>query len=279
MQPYTEEFYNWQQAESKSSAREIVPFVCELIRPGSVIDVGCGVGTWLSVFEERGVENFLGVDGDYVDRRLLQVEAARFQAKDLKQPLHMDNRYDLVVSLEVAEHLPVECAATFIESLTNLGPVVLFSAALPYQGGTDHINEQWPEYWNELFSARGYKVIDCIRKKFWHNDRVGWWYAQNIFLFVEQHHLEIYPRLQREAELSVERSALSQVHPKNYLSKMDALKTYAGMMETLDLNKMTLRQTGEFFKKIVIALPGKTIKAVERKIRKPKVADAKAGAG
>jgi len=279
MQPYTEEFYNWQQAESNSSAREIVPFVCELIRPGSVIDVGCGVGTWLSVFEERGVENFLGVDGDYVDRRLLQVEAARFQAKDLKQPLHMDNRYDLVVSLEVAEHLPVECAATFIESLTNLGPVVLFSAAVPYQGGTDHINEQWPEYWNELFSARGYKVIDCIRKKFWHNDRVGWWYAQNIFLFVEQHHLEIYPRLQREAELSVERSALSQVHPKNYLSKMDALKTYAGMMETLDLNKMTLRQTGEFFKKIVIALPGKTIKAVERKIRKPKVADAKAGAG
>jgi len=274
MQPYTEEFYNWQQAESKSSAREIVPFVCELIRPRSVIDVGCGVGTWLSVFKECGVENFMGVDGDYVDRRMLQVEAERFQAKDLKQPLHINDHYDLVVSLEVAEHLPVECAATFIESLTNLGPVVLFSAAVPYQGGTDHINEQWPEYWNELFSAQGYKVIDCIRKKFWNNDRVRWWYAQNIFLFIEQNHLENYPRLQREAEC-VEQSALSHIHPKNYLTKMDALKNYTNMMETPDLNNMPLGQTVNFFKKIVSALPGKTIKAVKRKLRKPKAADAK----
>ena len=67
----------------------------------------------------------------------------------------MNRKFDLVLSLEVAEHLPSECAEAFVESLVNLGPVILFSAAIPYQGGENHVNEQWPEYWVGVLSGEG----------------------------------------------------------------------------------------------------------------------------
>src|SRR5206468_11403485 len=113
MQSYTKEFYKNQRAGSRQSAEAIVPLVLALIKPQSVIDVGCGLGTWLSVFEEFGVKDVLGIDGDYIDRNMLQIPNERFAAFDLKKPLHIDRRFDLVVSLEVAEHLPEECAKMF----------------------------------------------------------------------------------------------------------------------------------------------------------------------
>ena len=126
-------------------------------------------------------------------------------AADSAQPLRLDRRFDLVVTLEVAEHLPKTDASTFVQSLTELGPVVLFSAAIPFQGGENHLNEQWPDYWAHLFHNRGYRAVDCLRKKTWHNDKVEPWYAQNILLFVHPDEIASSPRLcqlnQREAEI------------------------------------------------------------------------------
>ena len=143
---YNRGFYMGQSAGSLESARQIVPIVLHLIRPKKVVDVGCGLGTWLSVFAEAGITDYLGVDGSYVPADMLLIPRDRFLAHDLTQPLQLPDRYDLAVSLEVAEHLPASCAEAFVESLTNLAPVVFFSAAVPFQGGTTHVNEQWPEY-------------------------------------------------------------------------------------------------------------------------------------
>ena len=213
VQPYTKAYYKHLQKGWRRSAKQIVPEILELIQPKHVIDVGCGVGIWLSVFKECGVENIWGVDGDYVDKKMLQIPEERFLSLDLKKPFRMDRQFDLVVSLEVAEHLPSECAETFVDSLTRLGPVILFSAAIPLQGGTHHINEQWPDYWAKYFQEKGYVVIDCIRKKIWQNDNVRWFYAQNILMFVRQGYLESHPLLKREFESS-DTSQLSIVHPK-----------------------------------------------------------------
>src|SRR6266550_726804 len=118
---YTDEFYGARQKSARRSAREIVPLVLNLMKPQSVIDVGCGVGTWLSVFKEYGVENFLGVDGDWLDKRMLEIPEERFLSFDLNKPFYVDKTFDLVVSLEVAEHLLPDSAETFIDSLTQLG--------------------------------------------------------------------------------------------------------------------------------------------------------------
>jgi SAM-dependent methyltransferase len=216
MQPYTEGFYKSHQEGSRRSAKEIIPLVLGLIHPKSVIDIGCGVGTWLSVFKEYGVEDIGGVDGDYVDRQLLEIPEERFLSWDLKKPLRMDRQFDLVVSLEVAEHLPHECAETFVDCLVRLGSVILFSAAIPFQGGTGHINEQWPDYWVNFFQGKEYVAIDCIRKRIWQNDNVEWWYAQNMLMFVRQDYVASHPLLQKEFE-DTAISQLSLIHPKKYL--------------------------------------------------------------
>ena len=154
----------------------------KLVPAKSVVDVGCGLGTWLAVFREQGATATLGIDGEWIDRNHLEIPSESFMAFDLTQPLRLDRRFDLVVSLEVAEHLPPEAAETFVDSLTRLGSTILFSAAIPSQGGTHHVNEQWPEYWAHLFEKRGFRVVDAIRRRVWENGAVATWYAQNALL-------------------------------------------------------------------------------------------------
>jgi peptidoglycan/xylan/chitin deacetylase (PgdA/CDA1 family)/2-polyprenyl-3-methyl-5-hydroxy-6-metoxy-1,4-benzoquinol methylase len=211
--PYTETFHEMLKQGSRRSAKEILPLVLELIQPKSVVDVGCGLGSWLSVFRDLGIRECLGIDGDYVNTDRLEISREEFQPFALDTPLKLDRTFDLVVSLEVAEHLPAESARTFIASLTGLGSIVLFSAAIPLQGGTNHVNEQWPGYWAQLFQERGYLVIDCLRRKIWNNENVEPWYAQNILLFVRHDCIGRYPLLERELE-QTKMSDLAMVHPR-----------------------------------------------------------------
>ena len=216
VQPYTPDYYQVHRDGARRSANVLVPLVLEYVRPHAVIDVGCGQGTWLAVFREHGVAEVFGVDGDYVDRTRLEFAPQCFRAWDLTQPLRLDRSFDLVVSLEVAEHLPADCAAPFVESLTRLGPLVLFSAAAPHQGGAQHLNEHWPGYWAARFAACGFEPIDCLRRRVWEDERVEWWYAQNAFLYADREYLTRKPMLQHEHELSGG-AALSLVHPKRFL--------------------------------------------------------------
>jgi len=131
-------------------------------------------------------------------------------------------RFDLAMSLEVAEHLPPASAPVLVDSLVSHAPVVMFSAAIPFQGGEHHVNEQWPEYWASLFHERGFWVVDCLRREIWSHPAVNWWYAQNLLLFVEAEYLRNHPRLLREHALTGRRQ-LSLVHPRKYLSLVDQL--------------------------------------------------------
>ena len=187
--------------------------------------MGCGTGTWLSIFQKSGVTDILGVDGPWVKPDLLFIPQSKFIEQDLTKPISnwvipnesrnlIRRTFELAVSLEVAEHLEAQYADTFIESLIALAPVVLFSAAIPDQGGTHHVNEQWPGYWVEKFGVHGYVVIDALRRLVWSNERVSFWYAQNIFFFVKEQELPNYPGLQ-EARSSTYINQLALVHPRN----------------------------------------------------------------
>lgn len=215
---YDRKFFEERRAGSRASARALLPIVLELVRAESVLDIGCGTGTWLAVMKELGLSKVHGVDGDYVDRDLLEVEPHEFEARDLGEPLDLGRRFDLVMSMEVAEHLPDTAADIFIESLTRHGPVILFSAAIPKQGGTNHINEQWPDYWAERFKGHGYSCIDCIRPRVWNDQRILWWYAQNAMIFAAPWAIERWPALARAAERHGG-DPLSLVHPLHYLWK------------------------------------------------------------
>ncbi len=167
------------------AASEVVPIIIEWFNPKSVIDVGCGIGTWLSVFQQKGIEDIVGVDGDYLDQKMLNIPLSKYIAADLRKPITFQRKFDLAISLEVAEHLPETCADIFIESLIKLSDVILFSAAVPGQGGQNHLNEQWAPYWQKKFYAHGFLFYDDIRPLIWWNDKIEWWYRQNIFLVIK----------------------------------------------------------------------------------------------
>jgi trans-aconitate methyltransferase len=212
---YDSAFYSTYESDSIESAREILTIVKTLVNPKSVVDVGCGIGTWLKVWRDFGVYEITGIDGDYVIRENLLIPPERFKAMDLTAPGDPVARFDLVQSLEVAEHLPAESAESFISFLCCLGPVVLFSAAIPYQGGTDHINEQWPEYWAALFKKHSYVTVDAIRDRVWTNPKVAYYYAQNALLFVHVDHVDRL-NLHCRTPPVPSSAALSRVHPKRW---------------------------------------------------------------
>jgi hypothetical protein len=202
------------------------------------------VGTWLDVFRAHGAVEVLGLEGEWVDPEDLVVPAGCFRHHDLTRPVALDRRFDLVISLEVAEHLPASAAETFVESLARLGPLVLFSAAVPFQGGLHHVNERWPEYWAELFDRRGYAVADPLRPRLWNDPQVLVWYAQNALLYVDRAELPDRPALAAAVEATDPRR-LAVVHPRLYERNSDpeklSLRTVARVLPTLVRNAVRRR--------------------------------------
>lgn len=141
MAEYPPEFYRSHGETALASARRIVPIVLDLLTPQRVVDIGCSGGAWLAIFREHGVEDILGLDGVWIDEDQLKIPRQCFRRADLQQPLEIEGEFDLALSLEVAEHLPPARAEGFIAELAALAPVVLFSAAIPFQGGHHHVNE------------------------------------------------------------------------------------------------------------------------------------------
>lgn len=218
---YDAKFYSGQMSGSARSARVVVPYVMELINPQSAVDLGCGTGTWLSIFKEHGVQTILGVDGDWCIPHL-QIDRNEFVAHDISNPVPPVGRFDLAISLEAGEHIHPNKGPTLVESLTQLAPVVLFSAAVPFQGGTNHLNEQWPQYWAELFAKHNYLPLNCLRNHIWDRSDVQWWYAQNAIIYADQSFLRNAPLLSQTYEKTCS-SPLAVIHPQHFLSKISWL--------------------------------------------------------
>jgi SAM-dependent methyltransferase len=181
---YDDRFFDDQREESSRSAAVVVPLVHEILSSRSVLDVGCGIGPWIQAWMQLGVTDVVGVDGPYVSQEQLLMPTQSYLAADLTRPLDLGRQFDLVSCLEVAEHLDATYAATLLDSLTRHGDVVLFSAAVPGQPGTHHVNCAWPSHWVKLFGEKGWQVLDILRGALWNDERVGWCYRQNLLLFV-----------------------------------------------------------------------------------------------
>jgi SAM-dependent methyltransferase len=213
---YSPEYFSSIRDQSRESAAVVAPLVVQQLQPRSVVDVGCGTGAWANAFKSAGIPEVLGIDGEYCRRASLEIEPEEFLAADLTQSIELPRRYELAVCLEVAEHLEARYADQLVESLTRMAPFVLFSAAIPHQGGEHHVNEQWPSYWISLFNARGYDATDTLRPRLWSNRSVAWWYSQNMLLFVAREALADSPRLTTPTP-SCEFSPPSLIHPDCWL--------------------------------------------------------------
>lgn len=164
------------------AGREMMKFIIEECSPRSLLDVGCGPGTWLRAARELEVVDLMGIDG--TDSFLKENPSLKdiFKQVDLADPLSLGRKFDVVICLEVAEHLPEESAKNLIKILTDHADFIYFSAACPNQPGQHHVNCQWPSFWQQLFNEMGYLCEDRIRWQFWDNLKIEPWYRQNIFV-------------------------------------------------------------------------------------------------
>jgi len=182
---YNDAFFAGREETATRSASVVVPFVLGMVASvRSVVDVGCGTGSWLAEFGRCGVPVIKGYDGGPPDLSQLQIPAGCFERTNLADPPAVAMRYDLAICLEVGEHLPAHSAPRLIKFPTDLSDIILFSAALPGQGGVGHINEQPLSYWRALFAQYGYVICDEIRPQVWNDGRIAYWYRQNIVLAV-----------------------------------------------------------------------------------------------
>lgn len=230
-----------------NSAAEIVPVIMKLINPGSVVDIGCGTGTFLKVFKEYKVAEVLGYDGSWVNRDLLlqNISLNEFREADLEAGIKAEKKFDLAVCLEVGEHLDEKAADTLVKNLCDFSDNVLFSAAIPGQGGQNHINEQYVEYWQKKFNNAGYTLYDVLRPVLWKNAKVNWWYRQNMVLYSKKNEIldsPYYQSIHENRVLTIAHPVLVEMLSNNLNRKSKILNDiYLGKLSLVDYLKLFVK--------------------------------------
>ena len=199
-----------------TDAELIVPVLYEILRPGSVVHYGSGDGAFIRRFKRCGVPRVLGLDSS---EGAADLAGSEYEKADLAAPVRRDETFDLVLSLEVGEHIPRERVEVFLENITRLGDVIIFSSALPLQGGKNHMNEQWPSFWADEFSRLGFDVHDVVRPLFWRRREISVWFRQNMLLAVRRERAGTADLFRARSDLPV----LDVVHPELYAERVAKL--------------------------------------------------------
>jgi SAM-dependent methyltransferase len=228
---YSSDFYSGQSGSSFESAMRVLPIVLDVVRPRSVIDVGCGVGTWLAAALQLGVERAIGFEGSWVSREDLKDSRIELVNHDLETPLPQHEPVDLAMSLEVAEHISAARASALVAEICRFAPVVLFGAAIPGQGGVNHINEQWQSYWADRFAQHGYRPLDLIRPKLWSDRSIEVHYRQNNLLYVHESQWESIAA--RVPNADVLPFPLDVAHPEVHMANYNAWQSPPTLSQSL----------------------------------------------
>lgn len=166
-------------------------------KPAGVLDVGAGEGHWLdAAYALWPGSSMLGLD--LIERDSFPMVRYWDADGDVELPLHAvphpdkmhsddtpettHRRWPLTLCLEMAEHVSPASGDRLVGDLCRVAECVLWSAAIPGQGGDGHVNEQPPAYWNDRFNRHGWFLVDPFRFPLWGDERVEPWYRQNLLL-------------------------------------------------------------------------------------------------
>ncbi|TWT54671.1 hypothetical protein Pla22_23210 [Rubripirellula amarantea] len=180
---YEGDFYEGRRERTLHTCQAVWEILSNTIPIKSAVDFGCGTGTWLATGREHGVERTVGFEGLWVSDNLLDSPEIKLIRQDLEDRISTDESFDLAISLEVAEHLSPERADSFVADICGVAPCVLFGAAIPLQGGVDHVNEQWQSNWARRFMKHGYRPIDLVRPRIWNDSKIPFYYRQNTLFY------------------------------------------------------------------------------------------------
>lgn len=183
---YKENYYAKRRKDPyRSETNHIGEVFKDEFSPENVIDFGCAIGTYLEPFYENNIE-IQGIDANEGAFNHAVVPTKYLEHHDLREKYDSEKKYDLVISIEVAEHIPEKFSDTFVETLCNTSKeYIVMTAAPPGQGGTHHVNEKPREYWIDLFEKRDFnhqkKNVEELRNKISVDD--VWHVKKNLFVF------------------------------------------------------------------------------------------------
>jgi SAM-dependent methyltransferase len=219
---YGRDFYDSHVSRSLAGARHYANIVSSIFRPRSVVDIGCGRGAWLAAFQETGAAKLVGLDGAWLSQNDMLNRFIEFREVNLEtfHDTTQLGRFDLAISVEVAEHLQPSRSDGFCRLLTSFADSVVFGSAFNHQPGTNHINLRLCSFWGLLFASKGYAAFDLFRPPLWGNDDVAFYYQQNTFFYTRREG-EVFNRLLMAGITPIENlNFMDCVHPS-------LLNTYA----------------------------------------------------
>ena len=237
---YSKNFYKMNMRTNTISAERIISFVLSIYQPSSVIDVGASGGIFLLELMKRDIKDVLGIDGPWISDKDIVIPKENYIRIDLTKPFSFERKFDLVICLEVLEHLSWETGELLLRELTSLSDVILFSAAVPGQGGTHHVNEQWPSFWTKEFRKYGFTHID-LRPYIWNDKEILPWYKQNMMMYIKREQCDYFlTKLNKLERLD----PLSYIHPDmTYVSLL-------GLDNDLFFSRL-LFNIGKFYTRVV----------------------------
>ncbi len=237
---YGPRYHDEKTAPARRAADRILPIVFSALNVASMVDVGCGPGSWLVAARDLGVQTVMGVEGDWAkhwyrgDRAI--PDDVQIVYSNLEDALRLPRTFDLAICIEVIEHLSPARGPSFIADLCRCAPHVLLGAAIPGQKGPNHLNTRWPSYWSECFAEHGYRPLDFVRARVWGDEDLLIPVRQNPILFVRE---DVYEAVaQRVVALPAPPSAaLDQVHPVLFAIQSRDLRNaeYPGLRDRIRL--------------------------------------------
>ncbi len=227
---------NFQFADTSANLASAIE-VIEVIWPwiadiGSFADLGGGMGSWSKALELKGISNFNLIDHPLTPVENILIEnKSNFTPVDLELDLPVYEHYDLVICTEVFEHFSEKRALELLEWINASTDFILFSAAIPRQGGLGHVNLQRHAYWHEKFSNLGFSFFDGFKPEIISNQGIKYWFRQNLFLY---HRGKFTERFQNLSNITNPEFEL--VH-KSILNKPIGRKEWLGLFLTLFFRK------------------------------------------
>ncbi len=218
----------------------------------SLLDVGCGTGTWLRAALNTGIARVKGIDGVVVADSDFCAPKILFEQVNLEEPFDLRETFDVALCLEVAEHLPPSAAPDLVRSLCLHSDVIIFSAACPGQPGQHHVNCQWPEYWQSMFNQNGFVCSDDLRWRIWDLTQVEVWYRQNIITAVRSN-----------SEAGSEPRIPKVIHPE-FASAIAAIRDATSERASESLIQNGFKPTSWYIKQLLSAVRQKATRGMRR---------------